>query len=407
MKRINVGLIGCGRIMPAHLYGYKMLQEKGVDVRIKALCARKMEDALRYRSREKSSLPWRSVGPPGDPLNVPPIFVYDFQRDVDVEPYTDYREMLKKADVDAVDIYTSHFAHHTISIAASKSGKHVMVEKPMAITVKAGWKMIETAEKAGKVLAVAEDSHWGDMEKWVIDEGYIGNVQLLTFADMGGYWSPSQIVANTGWRHRKLEAGGGAAIDFGVHVFHSMQKVGEIDEISAIAKVFEKERITQENGNVTEKVNVTADDSYFCLARYKNGAVGFTAFSYALHGEPSSLVNGIYGSKGCIKGDEVILDDGRRVKVRDLFEKESLAEDKEKLFPMGITDSFALETYDWLKAIEEGRKPQVSGRAGLRDLACGYAVLESSYLNRPVKISDVESGAIEGYQREINKHYKL
>jgi len=51
MTRIKVGLVGCGRIMPAHLNGYKMLIEKGIDVRITALVARKKEDALRFRKR--------------------------------------------------------------------------------------------------------------------------------------------------------------------------------------------------------------------------------------------------------------------------------------------------------------------------------------------------------------------
>ncbi len=104
---IKVGLIGCGRIMPAHLHGYKALIEKNIDVRITALCARRIEDAERFRRRGEGPPPREPIGPPGDPLNVPHIYVYDFQTDADVGVFDSYEEMLKKADVDAVEIYTS------------------------------------------------------------------------------------------------------------------------------------------------------------------------------------------------------------------------------------------------------------------------------------------------------------
>ena len=68
---LKVGLIGCGRIMPAHLHGYKELIERNIDVRIKALCARKIEDAKRFRSQEDGVPPRKPVGPPGDPLAKP------------------------------------------------------------------------------------------------------------------------------------------------------------------------------------------------------------------------------------------------------------------------------------------------------------------------------------------------
>jgi hypothetical protein len=72
-----------------------------------------------------------------------------------------------------------------------------------------------------------------------------------------------------------------------------------------------------------------------------------------------------------------------------------------------VQDGFALELLDWLQAIEQGRQMECDGREGVRDLACSYAVLESATLNRPVKVDDVLSGAVDAYQREINQHYGL
>ncbi|OYT46306.1 gfo/Idh/MocA family oxidoreductase [Candidatus Bathyarchaeota archaeon] len=413
-KRINVALIGCGRIMPAHLHGYKALLEKDVDVRIAALVARKPGDAERFRRRGEGPPPRQPVGPPGDPLNVPHIYVYDFQKDFPVETYTDYREMLKRADIDAVEIYTSVLSHHTIAIDSLNAGKHVLVEKPIAITVKAARRMVEAAEKARKVLGVAENTRYFPdirMTKWVIDEGYIGDVQMVLYGILGGWWSPDKIVAETAWRHKKMFAGGGATIDMGVHLFHILRYLcGEVDEVSSIVRTIEKVRVTRDKaGKVMESVTCEVDDTFFALITFETGAIGTVFFSWAGHGEPTTLpgIRAIYGTKGCIKGENLILDDGTRINIRKLFEKEASREVKEKFFPYGITDPMALETLEFLRAIWDRREMETSGREGLRDLAASYALIESSLLKRSVKVDDVESGIIGEYEKEINEYYKI
>ena len=411
---IKVGLVGCGRIMPAHLHGYKALIEKGVEVRITALCARKRADAERFRKRGEGPPPRKPVGPPGDPLAVPHIYVSDFQEDVEVEIYTDYREMVKRGDIDAVDIYTSVYSHHPIAIESLKAGKHVLVEKPIAITVKAARKMVETADESGMVLGVAENlRYFRDVRisKWIIDNGYLGDVQMALMGILGGYWSPDKIVAETPWRHKKLLAGGGATIDMGVHVFDALRTLcGEVDEVTSLVRTVEKVRVTRdEAGRVIDRVESEVDDTFFTLVNFESGAIGQVFFSWAGHGEPTTIpgVRVIYGSKGCIKGNLLILDDGTRMDVEDFFEKKASREDKERLFPYGLTDPMALETLEFLRAIREGREMETSGREGLRDLAASYAMIESSLLNRPVKVSEVESGEIEHYEKEINEYYKI
>src|SRR5438876_877729 len=138
-SEVRIGIIGCARILNAHLGGFKVLQENGfVDrFRIVALCARKEEDALRFRRRGAGPPPRPAPVPvPGDPLNAPHMYVIDLHPDQETEIYTDYREMLRRAPIDAVCVYTGHDNHHTIAIDAMRAGKHVAVEKPMAITVR-------------------------------------------------------------------------------------------------------------------------------------------------------------------------------------------------------------------------------------------------------------------------------
>jgi len=414
-KRINIGLIGAGRIMPAHLHGFKEMMEKGVDdVLITAICARKPGDAERFRRRGEGPPPREPIGPPGDPLTAPHIYVYDFQKDVEVETYTDYKKMLQRSDIDAVDIYASVFAHHPIALASLDAGKHVLVEKPLAVTMKAGRKMVEAAEKAGLVLGVAEVVRYGfgtREAKWVVDQGYIGDVQIAIQGGIGGYWSPDKIVAETPWRHRKLEAGAGMTLDMGVHIFNGLRYLcGEVEDVRSIVKTFEEIRVTRDKaGKIIDQVKCEVDDTFFTLINFKSGAVGHILFSVAGHGEPTGIPSGrvIYGSKGCIKGDAVILDDGTREGAKELFDKKASEEVKEKYFPGGLTNPFALETHEFVRAIQEGREMETSGRDGLRDMAASYAMIESSLLNRPVKIEEVESGKLANYEKEINEYYHL
>jgi len=415
-KRINIGLIGAGRIMPAHLHGYKEMMEKGIDdIRITAICEKRPGEAERFRKRGEGPPPREPIGPPGDPLAVPHIYVDDFQKDVDVELYTDYKEMLRKADIDAVDVYVPVFTHHPLVLDSLEAGKHVLVEKPLAVTVKAGRKMVEAAERAGLVLGVAEVIRYGfggtRETKWVMDQGYIGDVQMVIQGGIGGYWSPDKIAAETAWRHRKVEAGAGMTLDMGVHLFNGLRYLcGEVRDVRSIVKTFERIRVTRDKaGKVIDQVRCEVDDTFFTLINFESGAVGHVFFSWAGHGEPTDIPGGrvIYGSKGCIKGDNVILDDGTKAGVKDLFDKKASEEVKERFFPRGLTNPFALETYEFLRAIQEGREMETSGRDGLRDMAASYAMIESSLLNRAVGIEEVESGKLDNYEKEINEYYRL
>jgi len=409
---LKVGLIGCGRIMPAHLHGYKALLERNVDVRIKALCARRIEDAKRFRSRDDGVLPRKPIGPPGDPLAKPHIYVYDFQKDAEVEVYADYREMLRKSDIDAVEIYTSVFSHHEIALACIESGKHVLVEKPLALTVKAARKMIQKAEDAGIVIGVAENTRYFPdirMTKWAIDQGYIGKIQVVMGGLICGYWSPDKIVAETSWRHKKIFAGGGATVDMGVHLFHILRYLcGEIDEVSSIVRILEKERFRRDDtGKIVESVMPDVDDTFLGLFKFKTNVIGQWFFSWGGHGEELSIPRTIYGTKGCIKANTIIMDDGQKINIEEIFEKKASNEIKERFFPFGIKDPMALETLEFLRAIKDGREMETSGREGLRDLAASFALIESSLMGRSIKVDDVESGKISSYEEEINRHYGI
>ncbi len=414
---IRIGIVGCGRILNAHLQGYKRLRELGIEnFRITALVARREDDARRFLRRGEGPPPRPPVLPPesGDPLAAPHTYLSDFQDDVDVQVYTDYRAMLERAPVDAVNDFTTLAMHHQVGLAALSAGKHLLTEKPLAISVKAARRMVELAQQRGLTFGVFENVRQLRIVRamhWAVQRGLIGRPQMAIIGSLGGLWSPDRVVADTPWRHRKLEAGGGGAVDIGVHHFHWLRYVfGEVTWVSAVTRTFEPVRYRRdEAGRVVETVAADVDDTYLAVAGFEDGAIAQMLWSWAGHGEPLEIPGtpAFYGSEGCIKGGELIHGDGQRESLMERFEREMSTEERERFFPLGLTDPFAIQQLDWLRAIEQGHDPETSGREGLRDVACAFALLESATLGRRVTVEEVLSGAVAAYQADIDAHYQL
>lgn len=414
---IRIGIVGCGRILNAHLQGYRRLREAGIDnFRITALCARKENDALMFRKKGEGPPPRPPVLDPstGDPLAAPHIYLDEFQPDTDVAVFTDYKKMIASGQVDAVNDFTSLFMHHQIARDSFEAGLHVLVQKPLAISVKAGRMMVDLAQEKGLTLGLFENvrhAYNSRVTHWVLEQGIIGDLQMVILGSIGGLWSPDKVVAETPWRHIKVLGGGGGTIDIGVHVMHMIRYVcGEVQGVTGTVRTFEPIRfLRDEQGRVIETVEVNVDDTYLATVHLANNAVAQLMWSWGAHGEDVSIPGApiFYGSKGCIKGGEVILDDGTRTPAKDLFEAQADEALKAQFFPLGLRDPFAIQQYDWLQAIERGGQPETDGNEGLRDLAASFAMIESSALGRTVTLDEVLSGAVEGYQAEINEYYGL
>jgi len=400
---MRVGIIGCGNISELHLKGYKELQEKKIgDVAISAVC-----DAAESRGRELAGL------------------IGTFQKDRP-KIYTDFGKMLDERAIDVADICTPPFLHHTMAIACSEAGVHATVEKPFAITVKAATKMMETAGHNGTVLALSENVRRAALiraYKWIIDEGYIGNVEAIFTGSygiyhLGKFWKGNEITA-TPWRHEKLKAGAGYVLDAGSHTADIFRYInGEVEEVFGAMKrfaevrggeawrfrQFEKPRLEAEEAKAVKN---SVEDLALAILKFANGSLGQYATGTGGHGAASSYGTWIYGSSGCIREGEMFLDDGTKQNVLDFFKKKADRELQDKLFPKGLTDIFALEMYDFFEAVSKGLKPETDGWDGLKSIAICYAIVESAILSEPVKISDVETGQVDSYQREINEHYNI
>ena len=415
--QIRIGIIGCGRILPAHLRGYRLLREAGVDdFRITALVARNPDDAYMFRKRGEGPPPRPPVSRnPNDPLAAPHLYVSDFQPEQDAEVYPNVEAMLAAGVVDAVDITATLPVHHTAGLACLAAGKHALIQKPLAVSVRAGQRLVEAAEQRGLTLGVTENVRYAApvrMARWLVERGDLGRPQMVASVSIGTpEWSPDKVVADTPWRHRKVIAGGGASLDIGVHIAHRLRYiVGEVRTMTAVARVFEPERVRRDAGGaVVERVAADADDAFFALPEFENGAVGTISFTWAGHGEPTSLPEGmaVYGDRGSLKGTTLVRDGGERVDAADLFAREAETSVRERFFPLGLTDTFAIGYLDWFTAIRAGRQPETSGMEGLRDLATAFAIMESATAGGPVPVADVLAGRVNAYQQEIDAHYGL
>jgi len=375
LEKVEIALIGCGGIANAHVGGYRDLYSRGLRIfEIKALCDVSIDNA---KSKAKAIEGFQETKP---------------------DVYSDLDEMLKEESIDAVDICLPHHIHHTVACQCLDRGLHVLIEKPLAITMRAGRSILRKAESSGKVLAVAENYRRAPNERavqWAVSEGLIGDPRMVLWIAAG--WGPRPW----GWREKKLLAGGSWVFDGGVHW-------ADLDRYQLGREAVEVFAMTHTFDPLKEGVKVTVDDMTMAIIRYEGDIYSQWLWTRAAPAKPLWM-HILYGSKGALSNDGLHLQRKGCVEVKSisnlLGDMKSRLDKNElkRLFPAGSTDTFAIELYDFYVAITEGRKPEVDGWEGYRDMAIPLGFYESSILNKPVKVKDVEELRVEEYQKEINE----
>lgn len=335
--------------------------------------------------------------------------------------FPDLEAMRREVEVDALDLTTAPALHPAIAGEAFAAGYHVMVEKPIALTVSGGRQIIDGSRRAGRVLSVAENYRRDPINrlaKVLLEAGTIGWPYLA--AQWFSNWGERVII--TPWRHRK--AGGGIAIDMGVHYADILEYLlGPIESVVGMGALVDETRLGE--GNIAYLAD--AEDVTVGVARFERGALASWMLDLAGRGEPL-FTRAIHGAAGTlsIPNDRT----GRPLQVavreggelRALSEAEQLAhltdfaldETTAALFggariasydlPWAETDAnlLAIELDDFAEAIERGTSPEVSGEMGLRSLAISYGFLESQRLRRILPVAEILDGRGTPYQDEID-----
>lgn len=198
---------------------------------------------------------------------------------------TNWRELVKRDDIDAIDICTPNDSHYDIAMAAIENGKMVLCEKPLALNGEQGLKMVEAIEASGLPNLVWFNYRFlpaVTLAKQIVDRGDLGRVYHYR-ANFLQDWTMSEELPQGGaalWRLDAAAAGSGVTGDLLAHNIDCARWLnGDIVSVSAMTETFIKERIHQETG---EKLPVTIDDACAFLARFENGSTAiFESTRYA------------------------------------------------------------------------------------------------------------------------------
>jgi predicted dehydrogenase len=219
---------------------------------------------------------------------------------------TDWRKVVERKDIDAVDICTPNNTHAEIAIAAAQAGKMILCEKPLAMDLVQGQAMVDAVEKAGvpntvwynyrRVPAVS-------LAKKLIDEGRLGRIFHYR-AEFLQDWTISAELPQGGaglWRLDAAAAGSGVTGDLLAHCIDTAIWLnGTINTVSAMTETFVKER----KHNLTGKVEpVGIDDACAFLCRFDNGSLGLFESTRYARGHKALYTFEINGEKASIKWD--------------------------------------------------------------------------------------------------------
>jgi predicted dehydrogenase len=307
---------------------------------------------------------------------------------------------------DAVDIVTVHRAHHSLAIPCLEAGKAVCIEKPLAITMRTGKLMMDAAQKSGQLLAVAENYRRDPSQRairWAIQSGRIGQPRMLFWHDVGHrvwYW---------GWREHKEQAGGGWSLDGGVHFADLFRFfLGDVTRMVALSRAYFPTRFRDEQSK-SDPIPVTVEDTTMALLEFANGVTGEWTSTNVARGQGFGQ-RVIYGSKGSLdlKDGLQVGDEQRTIEELTAEYMRSLAPDeKEGLFPRGITETVATELWEFIQAVQGKARVETDALEGYKAEAISFAVYESAAAGRWVTLEEIEALRLEAYQAEINAGLEL
>ena len=414
MERIGLATVGCGGMGHRHLEGLAELHRAGLS-------------------------PYRLVGACDPVADNADSLAATAERHFGSRPATAASlEELAPLGVQAVDITTSTAGHHTAVAGALEQGWHVMVEKPLGVSVAACRHIRQRADRSGLVVSVAENYRRDPLNRLaraLIDAGAIGEPRFFQHNSFGG----GDVMFITVWRHRKEQ--GGLLVDAGVHDTDMMEYLcGPVAEVYAQARLHEPERANPAAApgggavnpagvygrwqrQMPERFSVDAEDAVYATLRFASGAAGQYVSDHAARGH-RQWRRVLYGSEGAIElppdrsGHPFMIDrDGERHAGGDLLEwvpEFRLEEVTARLFggemlagyelefPAIDRKLIAVEYAELGRAVTDGEQVEVDVEQGMRAVAVSYAMLESAACGRPVTIDEVMSGAVRSYQEPID-----
>jgi predicted dehydrogenase len=330
---ISIGLIGCGGITATHIRGYLRIPEQ---VKVAAV-----SDVVAENAEKRAA----EVG--------------------DAEVYSDYHEMIARANIDAVDICLPHHLHKDAIVAAANAGKHILCEKPLCLTVAEALEVEQAIKANGVTLMCAHNQLTLPpvaKARQMIDEGIFGAIYELRTTDSFYHtFDPTSI----GWRGQRAMIGGGELIDTGYHPTYLLLYLANSEPIEVTA-MLSKHRLAFMDG----------EDSAQVLVRFKDGAVGNIVTSWAYEPAPITEKFSFVAEKGSAYSNG-----------KDLCYKLRGTELQKIEFP--AVDTFVEEIKDFVTCLQEKSRPVNTEAEGINVLKVILGAYKSVEEKRTVILADM------------------
>ena len=294
--------------------------------------------------------------------------------------FDSYEALLADPEIDAVSVCAANFAHAEITIAALNAGKHVLCEKPMAVTLSECEAMVEAAKRNGKFLMIGHNQRLAKAHstaKQLIDEGLIG--RIVTFRTTFGHGGPETWSVDPGknvWFFDKSKAAMGAMADLGIHKTDLIHYLTGERVIRTTARVVTLDK-RYANGEL-----IGVDDNSVCIYELTGGIMGTMTASWTHYGaEDNSTV--LYGTKGIMKiyddpacAIKVTLNDGQQLR----YDVEAI-QTNDNQTKSGVIDL-------WMESLVNNTEPEISGESALAAMRAVFASIESSETGKTVEIPE-------------------
>lgn len=354
MSKFNFAILGCGRISYKHVEGIVNNYE---DARLLAVCDIVEEKAINRKKEYEDIMKER------------------YDEKVNINYYTDYNDMLEKEDIDIVLISTESGYHAKHSIDCMKKGKHVIVEKPMALSTKDSDEMIKISKENNVKLAVAHQNRFNPPIQQLRDAIENKRFGKLVNGTARILWNRNQnYYKQAPWRGT-YAMDGGTLMNQCIHNIDLLQWMmgGEIESVYAQTDTFLRD--------------IEAEDFGAIVVRFKNGAIGIIEGSACVYPKNLEETLSIFGEQGTVVIGGLAVNKIETWKFEDSTEdeeKEILKGDREDPDSVyGFGHIWLIE--DFIKALKDDREPLINGEEGKKAMSIILAAYRSSKTNTAIK----------------------
>lgn len=300
--------------------------------------------------------------------------------------YPSVEALLNDPEIQAVSVCVANDAHAQVSIQALRAGKHVLCEKPMAVTMEQCEQMVLEAEAAGRILMIGQNQRFAQAHskaKELLQSGKIGKV--LTFKTCFGHSGPDNWSIDSGtanWFFDKKRSAFGAMADLGVHKTDLIQFLLDsyVVKVSAVITTLDKRNAAGEL--------VDVDDNAICIYQMRSGVVGTMTASWTYYGEEDNSTI-LYGTEGIMK---VYADPKHSIVIcgkdgKTTYYDVDAIQTNENQTKSGIIDAF-------VEAIVKGTEPAVSGKSVLCAMRAIFAAAQSAREGREISCNEAKEATL-------------